>query len=97
MSTPPTLIIVLWPSTVYDETLLGGPSLGDPRFATQAQHDWSAGKAAVVIVANCDENRAGLSDTAKRPESEGPAETAGTTGCGRSRDVVTFVRERARS
>jgi len=45
--------------------------------------------------ANCDENRAGLSGTAKTPESEEPVGTPQTTGCGRSRDVVTFVWERA--
>jgi len=43
---------------------------------TQAYHDSSAGKATLVKAANCDGNRAGLFDTAKRPESEEPVETA---------------------
>ena len=74
--------------------------MGDPESwvtMTQAYHDSSAGKATVVKAANCDGNRAGLFDTAKRPESEEPVETAQPPGCDRSMDVVMFVRERVRS
>jgi hypothetical protein len=49
------------------------------------------------MVTNCDDNRAGLGDTAKRPESLEPLNATRTLGCGRSRDVVVFVRERERS
>jgi hypothetical protein len=49
------------------------------------------------VVANCDDNCAGLSDTAKTPESEEPVGPAQTTGCDRSKDIVMFVRERGRS
>jgi len=74
--------------------LLGGLRIGPPQAAC---HHSSAGKTLVSIVANCDDNRAGLSETAKRPESEEPVETARATGCSRFRDVVMFARERVRS